>query len=562
MTKKKKLIIGSILLAFIAITIFFATRKAKIEYTTEKVERKTLIQTVSETGSIQSADEMELNFQNTGKINKISVSVGDKVGTSQILAELNYRDLSIREKDARAGLDIAKANLNKLVAGATSYEINIKQIGVDKAKTEYESSLNELEEIKSSAGKSSSQAETDAIISMETNISKAQIAIDNINTILSNERAQYLFGAKDYSSLNRLKTSYELSKKSITDTRTFITKARNTKNRDDIKTALNQTILSINSTFNTLLDCYQMLENSITSSAFTQTELDTYKSMISTQETTISSALSYTQTALNNLNDTELNSSGITISGNQQITAAQSRADSYYRSWQLAKAQLEQLKAPARSQDMSLYEAQVRQAESNLESIHNQIENSIIRAPIAGIITRIEYKKGEQFSMTKPAIYMLSESKLEISVDISESDIIKIKKGDPVEISLDALSSDQKLYGTVYDIDPAETVIQDVTYYKTKIAFEIPNELEESIKPGMTTNVIIKTKEKENVLLIPSRAIIDKNGDGQFVRILENNIPKEVQIKTGIYGDDGMVEIISGLQENDQIITSSTEKKK
>ncbi len=562
MTKKKKIIIGVILLALIAIIVFFATKKPKIEYTTEKVERKTLIQTVSETGSIKSADEMELNFQNTGKISRIAVKVGDRVSSSQILAELNYRDLSIREKDARASLDIARANLNKLVSGATTYEINVKQAGVLKAQTEYESALKELEEVKKSVIQSSEQAETDAIISMDTNISKAQIAIDNVNTILNNDETKYLLGARNTSLLNQTKQSYEISKSSIIETRNLISTARTTKNRDTIRMALDKTINTLNQTFTTLLNCYQTLEYSITSSDFTQSELDAYKSIISGQETIISASLSSVQNSLSNLNDTELNNNGVTISGSQQITSAQSKVDSYYQSWQLVKAQLEELKAPARRQDTTLYEAQVRQAESNLESIYNQIENSIIRAPIDGVITRIEYKKGEQVSMTKSVIYMLSESKLEIEVDISESDITKIKNGDTVEISLDALSSEQKLYGTVYDIDPAETIIQDVTYYKTQIAFDIPEELNEEIKPGMTANVIIKTKEKENVLMIPSRAIIDKNGDGQFVKILENNIPKEISIKTGIYGDNGMVEIISGLKEGDQIITSSTESKK
>ncbi len=562
MTKKKKIIIGVILLALIAIIVFFATKKPKIEYTTEKVERKTLIQTVSETGSIKSADEMELNFQNTGKISRITVKVGDRVSSSQILAELNYRDLSIREKDARASLDIARANLNKLVSGATTYEINVKQAGVLKAQTEYESALKELEEVKKSVIQSSEQAETDAIISMDTNISKAQIAIDNVNTILNDDEAKYLLGARNTSLLNQTKQSYEISKSSIIETRNLISHARTTKNRDDTRNALNKTITTLNQTFTTLLNCYQTLEYSITSSDFTQSELDAYKSIISGQETIISASLSSVQNSLSNLNDTELNNNGTTISGSQQITAAQSKVDSYYGSWQLVKAQLEELKAPARSQDKTLYEAQVRQAESNLESIHNQIENSIIRAPIDGVITRVEYKKGEQVSMTKSVIYMLSESKLEIEVDISESDITKIKNGDTVEISLDALSSDQKLYGTVYDVDPAETIIQDVTYYKTQIAFDIPEEINQEIKPGMTANVIIKTKEKENVLMIPSRAIIDKNGDGQFIKILENNTPKEISIKTGIYGDNGMVEIISGLKEGDQIITSSTEDKK
>ena len=71
----------------------------------------------------------------------------------------------------------------------------------------------------------------------------------------------------------------------------------------------------------------------------------------------------------------------------------------------------------------------------------------------------------------------------------------------------------------------------------------------------MTANAIITTSQEENVLVIPSRAIIEKNGRGKFVRILEENKVREIPIKTGLYGDDGLVEIVSGLEENQEIIT-------
>ncbi|MDD4290286.1 MAG: efflux RND transporter periplasmic adaptor subunit [Patescibacteria group bacterium] len=561
MTKKKKilLIVIGIILLIVVSSLFF--KKPNIAYSTDIVKKQNLKQTVSETGTIKSADEIELNFQNVGKITKILVKVNDKVKENQILAELDHKNLDINAKNAIASLDIAKANLNKLISGATQYEINVKQTSVNKAEIEYESALNELEEVKLSGIKTSAQAETDALILIDTNISKAQTAVDNINTILNDSEAQYLLGVKNTSILYQTKNSYNDAKLLISNAKTHINTAKNTKTRNDIKLAINKTIEALDSTFSTLTNSYQMLEDSITSYQFTQTELDAYKTIVSTQQTSISTALSSVKGALNTLNNTELNNDGINISGSQAIVTAQSRVDSYYQAFQLAQAQLDELKAPARSQDITLYQAQVRQAEANLESIQNQIEYNIIRAPIDGIITRIEYKKGEQVASTKAAIKMLSENKLEIEVDISESDIIKIKLNDPAEITLDALSEEEKLYGRVYDIDPAETIIQDVIYYKVKIDFDIPEELLENIKPGMTANIIITTKNKSDVLIIPSRSIIEKNGDGKFVRILENKKVKEIPVKTGIYGDDGMVEILSGLTDGQEIITSINTKK-
>ncbi len=561
MTKKKKIILIISSIIVIAIVLSFVFKKSDAIYTTEKVERKNLKQTVSETGTIKSAEEIDLNFQNNGKIKKILVSVGQRVSSSQILAELNYRDLSIRAKDSQASLDIARANLNKLMSGATSYEIAIKEASVKKAEIEYNSSLNELEEVKRSVLEDAQDAETNAIISSDTNLSKAQISIDNINTILTNEDIKNLLGVRNSSILNLTKTSFEIAKNSILQAKTSLNTARQSNLRSDIQTSLYDTSNALNKTYDALTNCYQTLENSITSSNFSQSELDAYKTIISGQETIISASISSIQGALTNLTNTNITQINGVVSGSQSITNAQSKVSSYYEAWQLAKLQLEQLKAPARNQDVTLYEAQVRQAEASLESIRNQIENSIIRAPIDGIITQIEYKRGELTSISKPAIKMLSENKLEISVDISESDITKVKLDDPAEITLGALSSEQKIYGKVYDINPAETIIQDVIYYKIKISFDIPKELESEIKPGMTADVIITTKNKADTLVIPSRSITEKNGDGKFVKILEDKNVKEISIKTGIYGDDGMVEVLSGLQEGQDLITSINTKK-
>lgn len=69
----------------------------------------------------------------------------------------------------------------------------------------------------------------------------------------------------------------------------------------------------------------------------------------------------------------------------------------------------------------------------------------------------------------------------------------------------------------------------------------------------MTADVTIKTNEKNNVLFIPQRAIIYKNGN-KFVRIPDGKNYKEIPVITGLKGENGEIEIISGLEENQKII--------
>jgi HlyD family secretion protein len=155
---------------------------------------------------------------------------------------------------------------------------------------------------------------------------------------------------------------------------------------------------------------------------------------------------------------------------------------------------------------------------------------------------------------------MLSTEEYEINVDIPESDIAKLKVGDEVVIELDAFGSDHLFAGKVAFIDPAQTVIQDVTYYSTTVSLE-SNSWVERIKPGMSADVTITTAEKNDVIYIPQRAVKIREAllgevPEKYVEVLINE--EEVEEKTvevGLRGDGGLVEILSGIEDGDRVIT-------
>jgi len=568
--KKKIIIISSIIIVLIIILFLIFKNKDNNEYTFATVKKTNLIQTVSETGTIKSANEVELNFLNTGKVDEILVTIGDKVSANQILAKLDYSDLNIEARQKQAQYEMAQANLDKLLNGATGYEITISEANVNQAKTNYESAIKELEKITASVEEEISQAEENkeieinnkkmsSVIIMESNITKAETALDEVKTILDDDDLENILSVENRTYLDQTQLNYNSSISSAIETRNKITIAQSSLAKDDLDEALDQIITTLNNVFTTLNNCYDALENTIISANFTITELNTYKTNISTQLTTISTSISTLESTKQDLNDTILSKtnalSTAIISGDQQIVLGETKVNSYYENWQITKAELEKLKAPPTYQDIILAQAEVKQAQAVLDAVNNRIEKSIIQAPIEGQITKIEYEVGEQISLSKPIIYLLTDNNLEVTIDISETDINKINQGDVVEITLDAFGDETKIPGIVYKIEPAETVIQDVIYYKTTIYFSSPQELSDQIKPGMTANAIITTSEKENVLVIPSRAIIEKNGDGKFVKILKEKEVQEIPIQTGLYGDDGLVEITSGLTEGQEIIT-------
>ncbi|MFA6306840.1 MAG: efflux RND transporter periplasmic adaptor subunit [Patescibacteria group bacterium] len=579
--KNKFFIIGLLIIIAATGAYFIFNKKPKIEYTTAKIERGNLIQTVSETGMVKANKEIDLNFTINGKIANIFAGVGDKVKKDQILAELDSSDLLLKEREATASLQVAQANLAKLLAGSTASELAVSQASADQAKTAYVSALNELEKIKNTVNENITQAEKSlsdlyltsgetitsyqqavknykavALTTIEAKISVAANALDNINTILNDDGAEYLLGAGDFSLIDATEKDY-------LSANTALTKARASQAGGNISQAAADTLDALNKTFSALKNCYNLLEVSIVGASFTQAELDAYKTTISAQQTNVSAGIASVQTAQNNLNDSvnNLNNAILAaknalatakVTGAQQNAAAQAKVDTYYKAWLVAEAQLSQIKAGARSQDINLYQAQVNQAQASLGLVRNQINNNIIKAPLDGTITKKNYEAGEQFSSAKPVFSLLGMNNFEIEVDVSEADITKVAVNDQAEITLDAFGEDVKFYGQVSFIEPAETVIQDVIYYKVKINFDGK---EKDIKSGMTANANITTAKKDNVLIVPSRAVIEKNGSGKFARVLILEEVKEVPVTIGLRGDNGLVEILSGLNEGDIVVT-------
>jgi RND family efflux transporter MFP subunit len=245
------------------------------------------------------------------------------------------------------------------------------------------------------------------------------------------------------------------------------------------------------------------------------------------------------------------------ISGNQQIALSKAKMDNARESLDLAQTQLNKVRTPARSEDLSLAQAQVDQANSALSLIRKQISDNILKAPMDGQISKINYDIGEQLSGAKLPLSMITENNFEIEIDISESDISKLQLNNQATITFDAFGEAKKFNGIVYFIEPASTIIQGVTYYKVKVKLTDTADYLKDVKEGMTANVTISTATKDNVLMVPRRSIVDKN-DSHILRVMtDDKNYQEIPVELGLSGDEGMIEIISNqVKEGDPIVIS------
>lgn len=619
--------IGVVIILLIVGSLLFKP-KPQPTYTTVDLKQGTLIQTVTEVGTVKANKELELNFAANGRVNRVLVKVGDAVKAGQVLMELDLSPLLLREKEASSSLEVARANLNKLLAGATAQEIAIAEGQLSQAKASYQAATEDLQKARESAAENISQATKrladlessdssnmtpaeqavlsaqvnldnaksstqqtiensryNLLVTSEARISTGNSALDYVIRLLNDNDLDDTFSSKNTTYKVKTREAYDAAQIVRTKTGAALSAAKADSNEANLKALTAATLEYLDSVFKAVNNSASALENTTTSSSLSQTTLDSYKTNTSANLTAVNTAISAVQAAdysfrnsilsannsLASANDAlaaaqvaladavksarnTLNSAK--INGDGQIKQAQAKAVNAQESWGLAQKQLNKVRAAARSEDMDLAQAQVNQASANLDLIKKQEADSQITAPIDGQVSKINYEIGEQVA-TKAALTMLTDNNFEVEVDISETDISKVHLHDPVGLTFDAFGEARHFNGQVYFIEPASTVIQDVIYYKIKIQLsDTPDKLTD-IKPGMTANITITTNKKDNAWLVPTRAIVDKNGEGKFIRLLSasQNV-QEIPIKVGLSGDDGLSEISGeGLMIGQKVIT-------
>ena len=149
---------------------------------------------------------------------------------------------------------------------------------------------------------------------------------------------------------------------------------------------------------------------------------------------------------------------------------------------------------------------------------------------------------------------VIDQRDFKIEAQLPEADLPKVKVGDKTAFTLDAYGNDLVLSATITAIDPAEKIIDGVSTYK--ITAE-SNQYENKVRSGMTANLTIKTAEKDNVLVLPQRAITFKDGERTVKLLTAGGALSEKKIRTGLRGSDGNIEIVAGLAEGDKVLNSA-----
>ena len=178
----------------------------------------------------------------------------------------------------------------------------------------------------------------------------------------------------------------------------------------------------------------------------------------------------------------------------------------------------------------------------------NLLENTILRSPINGYVTARNFDKGDMFSMSAPLFTVQQVVPVKLLVGISESEYTKVKKGDVVSLSVDALPG-RDFTGKVNRLYPT---INAATH--TFNAEVIVQNADRALRPGMFARVKVTFGTNHRVVL-PDQCIVKQEGTGQkFVYLLNtDDTVSYVPVTLGRHiGTE--YEVVEGVTEGDLVV--------
>jgi HlyD family secretion protein len=227
----------------------------------------------------------------------------------------------------------------------------------------------------------------------------------------------------------------------------------------------------------------------------------------------------------------------------------------------------------------------VKSAQARLDEGRKNLGRTSIYAPVAGVVSQLNSKKGERVvgtaQMAGTEIMRIADlSTMEVQVDVNENDIIRIQNGDSAQVKIDAFP-DHVFRGVVTEIansakfNAAQVMSDQVTNYTVKVRIlrnsyrNLLAQKEYPFRPGMTATVDIETETAANALCVPISSVTTRNPSADNPDENNQNAGEKatwvfkyvqgkavaIKVKTGLQ-DTEYFQITEGVKEGDELITA------
>ncbi len=605
---KKRIIVGGIILAVAGGYWWYHTVSTAVgptTYMTSQVEKGFFVGSLSGTGQVSSDSQVDVKPLASGQITDIFVAEGQTVKKGDKIAAIDPKDamITIRDasqsvRDAQTSLDAARLSLSKLKQPATTITIlqaqdvvNTAQRNVDKLQNPAQSDIDQAQAQVTSAQQNaaiSSDGKTPVVVRsaydntaaiLKTTMPTLTYALSDSDNVLAidnsgaNASFSNLLSVLDMSQKTMATSNYGAAKQAIAATKTLVD-ALSLQNADP--QAIDAAVTSMQGTLDKLVTLLtytsNALSNTITSSNFSQSSLDSLRSTIQNDRASIASKQTTMVSQMQAINSSKTSAANSAIQLEQAQTSLNKVLHPDARDIQAAQESLKEaqqkladVKAGALPIDIQISQNNVDQRVSSLLAAQNKLAdaqqvlaNYTVTAPFDGVIAKLAATKGDQ---TGSSVATLIAQKQFADVTLNEVDAAKVKVGDKVTLTFDAISG-LTIAGEVDVISPLGVVTQGVVNYDVKIGFDSQDT---RIRSGMSVSASIVTETIADAILAPNAAV-KTQGTQKYVLILDSvtstsatpvtGTPRQQAVQVGSANDTVTV-ITSGLTGGEFVVTQT-----
>lgn len=542
-----------VILAGISVFVSRANKAAKMMamapvQETAEAEKRSLVESVSATGTVVSAQSKNVSVTLSGlEVKEVNVKVGDSVEVGDIICVLDSTDLEEDLADARTTLNATSGKTDVEVASAerglseaqTTSEIETTRAYDDeneayndylKAKTDEEEAENDYAEaqqatvIKNGEWEAAKEALEDAEDDMEEakekmeSLSAAAGKASSYASEFSNTVKELtgLISESDKDSNSKDVSSFLYIDNNNLSSYTATDFVKSDSDKVSDVTAYLSTLRGLQSKYQEAQKDQAAYDAASAAYQQAQTEYQEAQQEASSWESKYNSAKSSENSYEN--------------ACEQAISNSDSKLDSYEQQVRNREDTIRNNETTVSNKEDSLTTSQLNATTSGLSDkqqirqLEEQIEECTVKAPISGVITSLNVEEGDTYSSTNNSAIAVIENTgaYEVEAEIDEYDISKIVVGQTVVIKTNG-TGDTELDGTVSEVAPRATSSDssnsDVTY-KVTVSIDTPCE---DLRMDMTAKLSIIIESKEDVLTVPYNAVQEAEDGTYYVEVVEEN---------------------------------------
>lgn len=206
------------------------------------------------------------------------------------------------------------------------------------------------------------------------------------------------------------------------------------------------------------------------------------------------------------------------------------------------------IKADSDTQDLRNSQLAVDQAQIALKNAQSDASKTKLYAPVNGVISSVVGQVGSPAAGT--LFTVIDDSAVELPVQVDETEIGKVKVGQPADVTLDAIPN-QTFKGKVASISPKATVVSNIAVFYVRVRLENPDRV---LRPGMSAEAEVISQQIDNAVTVAKRAV-ETVRDRAYVQLLGKDGITQERTRVRIGADDGTnIVITSGLKRGQTVV--------